>query len=159
MDEYSLASNDISAFIDDKAGNIWIGTRGGGISLYSTNKSKFTSLSYDSDNEWGIKNNNIFSISSLSYGNMLWISNDFGLELISSDGLREYDYSNEVLNVKKITVLDNINDDICGLVQMKVFLKLIQITILLIGLIFLKVLGKKIPILLCMILRFLEMDK
>ena len=33
MDEYSLASNDISAFIDDKAGNIWIGTRGGGISL------------------------------------------------------------------------------------------------------------------------------
>ena len=43
---------------------------------------------------------------------MLWISNDFGLELISSDGLREYDYSNEVLNVKKITVLDNINDDI-----------------------------------------------
>ena len=28
MDEYSLASNDISAFIDDKAGNIWIGTRG-----------------------------------------------------------------------------------------------------------------------------------
>ena len=112
MDEYSLASNDISAFIDDKAGNIWIGTRGGGISLYSTNKSKFTSLSYDSDNEWGIKNNNIFSISSLSYGNMLWISNDFGLELISSDGLREYDYSNEVLNVKKITVLDNINDDI-----------------------------------------------
>ena len=28
------------------------------------------------------------------------------------DGLREYDYSNEALNVKKITVLDNINDDI-----------------------------------------------
>ena len=83
MDEYSLASNDISAFIDDRAGNIWIGTRGGGISLYSDNKSKFTSISYDSDNEWGIKNNNIFSISSLSYGNMLWISNDFGLELIS----------------------------------------------------------------------------
>ena len=42
----------------------------------------------------------------------LWISNDFGLELISSDGLREYDYSNEVLNVKKISVLYNINDDI-----------------------------------------------
>ena len=28
MDEYSLASNDISAFIEDKAGNVWIGTRG-----------------------------------------------------------------------------------------------------------------------------------
>ena len=43
MDENSLASNDISAFIGDRAGNVWIGTRGGGISLYSDNKSKFTS--------------------------------------------------------------------------------------------------------------------
>ena len=79
MDENSLASNDISAFIGDRAGNVWIGTQGGGISLFSDNKSKFTSIVYDPENEWGIKNNNIVSIASLGYGNMLWISNDFGL--------------------------------------------------------------------------------
>ena len=112
MDENSLASNDISAFIGDRAGNVWIGTRGGGISLYSDNKSKFTSIVYDPENEWGIKNNNIVSIASLSYGNMLWISNDFGLELISLDGLRNYEYSKEALNVEKISVIESINDHI-----------------------------------------------
>ena len=112
MDENSLASNDISAFIGDRAGNVWIGTRGGGISLYSDNKSKFTSIVYDPENEWGIKNSNIVSIASLSYGNMLWISNDFGLELISLDGLRNYEYSKEALNVEKISVIKSINDHI-----------------------------------------------
>ena len=42
----------------------------------------------------------------------LWISNDFGLELISLDGLRDYEYSKEALNVEKISVVKSINDHI-----------------------------------------------
>ena len=43
---------------------------------------------------------------------MLWISNDFGLELISLDGLRDYEFSKEALNVEKISVIESINDNI-----------------------------------------------
>ncbi|MFL2997159.1 MAG: two-component regulator propeller domain-containing protein [Candidatus Neomarinimicrobiota bacterium] len=112
IDPKSLCDNNVSVFIEDKAGNIWIGTYENGLSFYSKNKSKFLSLSYDQENEWGLRDNKIYSITSLSFGNMMWIATDFGLENISSEGSRDYEYSKKTLGVNYIYDVENINDNI-----------------------------------------------
>jgi len=112
IDSKSLCDNNVSTFIEDKAGNIWIGTYENGLSFYSKNKSKFLSLSYDQENEWGLRDNKIYSITSLSYGNMMWIATDFGLENISSEGSRDYEYSKKTLGINNIHDVENINDNL-----------------------------------------------
>ena len=91
-------------------GNIWIGSYENGLSFYSNNKSKFSSLSYDQENEWGLRDNKIYSITSLSFGSMMWIATDYGLENISSDGSRDYEYSKKTLDVNYI--YDSANNSI-----------------------------------------------
>ena len=110
IDPTSLSDNNVSTFIEDMAGNIWIGTYGNGISFYSNNKSKFSSIRYDQENEWGLKDDKIYSITTLSYGDMMWVANDFGLELISSEGSREYEYGKSTLKINYINDVENIND-------------------------------------------------
>ena len=112
IDPKALCDNNVSTFIEDMAGNIWIGTYENGLSFYSKNKSKFLSLSYDQENEWGLRDNKIYSITSLSFGNMMWIATDFGLENISSEGSRDYEYSKKTLGVNYIYDVENINDNI-----------------------------------------------
>ena len=49
IDPFSIADNEITNFIEDKAGHVWIGTRQNGISFYSFLKPKFSLLEYDQE--------------------------------------------------------------------------------------------------------------
>jgi len=40
----SLPINDITVLFEDKAGNVWVGTSGGGLSLYDKNTESFTNF-------------------------------------------------------------------------------------------------------------------
>ena len=109
IDQRSIADNNVTDFIEDKAGNIWITTAQNGVSFNSLIKPKFTSFRYDSENEWGLKSNKIYSIAVQEDG-MLWVATGFGLELLSSDGIREYEYNKSLLDINYIIDLEIIDD-------------------------------------------------
>ena len=111
IDQRSIADNNVTDFIEDKAGNIWITTAQNGVSFNSLIKPKFTSFRYDSENEWGLKSNKIYSIAVQDDG-MLWVATGFGLELLSSDGIREYEYNKSLLAINYIIDLEIIDDHI-----------------------------------------------
>ena len=110
IDEKSIADNNITDFIEDRAGHIWIGTGQNGISFLSFVKSKFTHHRYDQENEWGLKSDKIYSITTMTDG-MMWAATGFGLEMLSPDGIREYDYEKSTLGVNYIIDLEIVNDE------------------------------------------------
>ena len=109
IDKGSIADNVITDFIEDRAGHVWIGTGQNGISFYSYVKPKFVHHKYDQENEWGLKNEKIYSISTQS-DSMMWVASGFGLEKISYDGIRDQDYAKSILNVNYIIDLEIINN-------------------------------------------------
>ena len=110
IDRNSIADDNITDFMEDKAGHLWIGTGQNGISFLSFIKSKFTHLSYDQENEWGMKSDKIYSITTMTDG-MLWVATGYGLEMLSPDGIREYDYEKSFLGVNYIIDLEIVNDE------------------------------------------------
>ena len=109
IDKGSIADNEINDFIEDRAGHVWIGTGQNGISFYSYVKPKFVNHRYDQENEWGLKSDKIYSITTQSDG-MMWVATGFGLEKISYDGIRDQEYEKSLLNVNYIIDLEIIND-------------------------------------------------
>lgn len=75
--DQGLSSSVISCILEDRTGNIWIGTAGGGISVY--NGVNFSNLTYDE----GLGNNNINEILQDREGN-IWIATRSGI--IKYDG-------------------------------------------------------------------------
>tara|TARA_B110000438_G_scaffold108845_2_gene106849 strand:+ start:1778 stop:5152 length:3375 start_codon:yes stop_codon:yes gene_type:complete len=110
IDPTSIADNEISGFIEDLAGNIWIGTGQNGISFNSFVKPKFFSYRYDQENEWGLKSDKIYSITTQSDG-MMWVATGYGLEFLSSDCIREYDYEKSILDINYVMDLEIVNDE------------------------------------------------
>jgi ligand-binding sensor domain-containing protein len=51
-DSTSLRANEVLALHEDKAGNLWIGTGGGGMSLYNRQKNTFEHFTF---NNTGLK--------------------------------------------------------------------------------------------------------
>ena len=111
IDPKSIADNNITDFIEDNAGHVWIGTGQNGISFHSFVKPKFTSFRYDQENEWGLKSEKIYSIATQSDG-FLWTATGYGIEMLSPDGVREYDYDKLGLDVNYIIDLEIVNDEI-----------------------------------------------
>ena len=87
-----LRFNKINTFIEDRAGNVWFGTANNGLSFHSAIASKFSSIKYDSENEWGLLRSKIYSIEATE-NEFLWVATDYGLEYLSSDGIRYDDIS------------------------------------------------------------------
>lgn len=110
VDQNSIADNNITDFIEDRAGHIWIGTGQNGVSFNSFVKPKFISIRYDQENEWGLKSDKIYSITTQSDG-MMWASTGFGIEMLSSDGIREYEYEKSALGVNYVLDLEILNDE------------------------------------------------
>ena len=127
IDEKSIADNNITDFIEDKAGHVWIGTGQNGISFLSFVKSKFTHHRYDQENEWGLKSDKIYSITTMTNG-MMWVATGFGLEMLSPDGIREYDYDKSALGVNYIIDLEIVNDEILWVATDKGVLKINTMT-------------------------------
>ncbi|MFC1848915.1 two-component regulator propeller domain-containing protein [candidate division CSSED10-310 bacterium] len=77
-DSYSLSDNDIRAICEDSSGDLWIGTRGGGINKFERRKECFIRFTHDAQNPRSLSNNIVRSIYEDSTGT-LWIGTDFGL--------------------------------------------------------------------------------
>ena len=102
IDKNSIPDNNITTFIEDRTGNVWFGTANNGLSLNSAFSSKFSSIKYDSENQWGLQRSKIYSIE-YTENNFLWVATDYGLEYISSSGIRYDDISKTELSTAQIT--------------------------------------------------------
>jgi len=78
-DSTSLPSNDVSCLLEDKAGNLWVGTNGGFLSLYDRKKDAFTDV--QSNFSGRVLNSAVKSICSDYQGN-IWVVGFGGLYLV-----------------------------------------------------------------------------
>lgn len=62
---------------EDKNGNIWIGTWGGGLNKYNPYKGEFTRFVFQKDNLNGINDNVVWAICEDKEGN-IWIGTEKG---------------------------------------------------------------------------------
>ena len=70
---------------------------------------KFTAFKFDQENEWGLKSNKVYSMTTDSY-DMIWAATAYGLEYLSSDGIRDYDYDKSNLGfdvILDVEIFDN----------------------------------------------------
>lgn len=77
----SLQANNILTICEDKKGNIWVGTRMGGLSKYDREKDEFVNFKADPKKPSALNNNNIISLFSDTKNN-LWVGTDNGLNLL-----------------------------------------------------------------------------
>lgn len=75
----SLQGNIVYCLFEDSRKNLWVGTWGGGLSLYDRDLDNFTSFTHDPNNPGTIRHNDVWSIYEDSEGN-LWIATQKGLE-------------------------------------------------------------------------------
>jgi signal transduction histidine kinase/ligand-binding sensor domain-containing protein/CheY-like chemotaxis protein len=76
-DAQSLQSNWVKALYKDPAGNIWIGTHGGGLSLFRPASNSFRTFLHNPSDSLSISHNDILSITQNRDG-MLWIGTENG---------------------------------------------------------------------------------
>jgi len=80
-DSTSVSSNNIHTIYEDSRGNLWIGSNGGGLSLYNKNTESFIRFKATIDDERTISDNFITAIYEDSKNN-LWIGTYRGLNLL-----------------------------------------------------------------------------
>lgn len=80
-DSTSLPSNEIVTIHEDSSGNMWLGTSGGGLSLYDRKKDRFINFPYGTG-ENAINNNVILSLCS-DANNNLWVGSYGGINLLN----------------------------------------------------------------------------
>jgi signal transduction histidine kinase/ligand-binding sensor domain-containing protein/DNA-binding response OmpR family regulator len=77
-DKASLRSNSVLSLFEDKKGNLWIGTSGGGLSLYNRRQDNFTNFP-DTNNYGGFATNAAIRSVCCDYKGKIWIAQFDGL--------------------------------------------------------------------------------
>ena len=102
--DQGMASSYVYSILEDKSGNLWFGTYGGGVSRYDGK-----SFTHFTEKE-GLSNNSVWSILEDKSGN-LWFSTESGINMVKQEKLA-------LINDKSNTVLFNTfekNDGLKGL--------------------------------------------
>jgi len=95
-DTASLRVNKITCFLEDHEKRLWIGTYGGGLSLYNNETETFTNFVHDTKDEFGILSDQILTIFEDSY-NRIWIgSNRVGVSLIDLNDSSNFGRDNNI---------------------------------------------------------------
>jgi ligand-binding sensor domain-containing protein len=69
-------SNDfVKALLEDKEGNIWVATFGGGLHIYLSQTGKFMNLTYDHNNPYSLSNNEVLSLFR-DYSGIIWVGSN-----------------------------------------------------------------------------------
>jgi signal transduction histidine kinase/ligand-binding sensor domain-containing protein len=74
----SLSDNTVSSIFEDRVGDVWIGTFGGGLSFFSYLNKQFSNFSVNSVPEKSISSNLVNCF--LEDGNYIWIGTEMGLD-------------------------------------------------------------------------------
>ena len=77
----SLPTNDVTILFEDKTGNLWVGTSGGGLSLYDQNSQSFTNFTSIKKDDRTLSSPDINSIFQDSKDN-IWVGTYSGLNLL-----------------------------------------------------------------------------
>ena len=73
----SLSNNTVMALCEDKLGNIWIGTFGGGLDKYNTVSRKFLNFKYSPLNQNSLADNDVLSLS-VDRAGIIWAGSHLG---------------------------------------------------------------------------------
>ena len=83
-DTNSLRSNSMLSLFEDKRGNLWVGTSGGGLSLYNRRKDNFTN--FPASNRFGgFSTNAVIRSVCSDYAGKIWIAQIDGLYVLDPD--------------------------------------------------------------------------
>jgi len=96
----SISDNDATAIYEDRLGNLWIGTYGGGLNLFNRDTETFTNYRHDPDDTSSIAENIVWAIIEDSKNN-LWIGTDQrGLDLFDreKETFTHYLFSNKFVS-------------------------------------------------------------
>ena len=72
FNKHSLYSNQVKTICEDSKGNLWVGTAGGGLSMFDKKTEEFTTYMNDPKDESSISFNDVFSVFEDSKGR-LWV--------------------------------------------------------------------------------------
>ncbi len=90
VDRTALSSNNTRSLLKDRNGKIWIGTTGGGLSVYNSESDNFTTLTEKN----GLIDNTIISIIESDDEN-IWVATRSGISIIDSQTLNIVNLSEE----------------------------------------------------------------
>lgn len=80
-DPNSLSSNSVRVLFMEESGNIWVGTKGGGLNYFDRSKGQFIRYQYDANDPNSLSDNQVLSIHKDSK-NRLWVGTENGLNLL-----------------------------------------------------------------------------
>ncbi|MDR6944168.1 signal transduction histidine kinase/ligand-binding sensor domain-containing protein/CheY-like chemotaxis protein [Mucilaginibacter pocheonensis] len=111
-DPHSLPANNILAISEDKQGDIWVGTRIGGLSRYEPVNDRFINYSHDPKRPGSISNNNITFILVDRMDN-IWVATEDGLNFYNKKTHRFKHYFNDPKDTQSInsSVINTIFED------------------------------------------------
>ena len=91
-----LKSNNIRNLFSDSKGNIWIGTKNSGLTLYIPKSDEWRYYSHDGDDPTSLVNNEILSITEDGQGN-IWIGTEYGFSIYNygTDSFINYNQDSE----------------------------------------------------------------
>jgi ligand-binding sensor domain-containing protein len=111
-DPKSISFDDIISLFEDKKGNIWIGTWGGGLNKYDPFKGEFTRFIFQKDKPDGINDNTIWAICEDNAGN-IWLGTERGgLNKYNPETEKFTQYKHDDSNPKSI-LSNSINSLLC----------------------------------------------
>ena len=80
----TISNNNISDIIEDKDGDLWIATWGGGLNRYNRQKDNFTYFKHDPSNANSISGNFLRNLMKDDAGK-IWISTESGIDVFDPE--------------------------------------------------------------------------
>lgn len=110
-DANSISHNDIQSLLEDYLGNIWIGTRGGGLNYLISSQRSSIAVNFETiklDSMEGLSNDNIETIYEDSV-NQIWLGTESGLIMINNEDGSESKFKRSyfsLLDIPNKTIVD-----------------------------------------------------